>query len=349
MNNILADNFYVQDIHQQPQALRATLSAFRQRSFDDIRQLAQQLSHGNLRRVVLTGMGSSYHGLHPLRLRLLSYGLCVHMIETSELIHFAASILTPDSLVIVASQSGQSIEILQLLDLVGERMPILAITNTSDSPLAHAARVLLLTHAGNEYSVSCKTYLTTLAALAILGDLLTMCEPDQSLYELDASVDAIQHYLSQWDSHLETAIQSVANIRQLVLVGRGPSLAAAGTGGLITKEASHIMAEGMSSAAFRHGPFEMVSSALLVLVFAGTGPTRQMNTKLAADIRKAGGRAEIISSGMANDPYTFPRIPESGIALLEILPVQMLTVALALRNNHVPGTFELGSKITTVE
>ena len=93
----------------------------------------------------------------------------------------------------------------------------------------------------------------------------------------------------------------------------------------------------------------MVSSALLVLVFAGTGPTREMNMKLAADIRKAGGRAETIDTGEAHNPYAFPPVPECGLALLEILPVELLTVALALRNNHIPGTFKLGSKITTME
>ena len=57
--------------------------------------------------------------------------------------------------------------------------------------------------------------------------------------------------------------------RHLFLVGQGASLAAVGTGAGIVKEADHFHGEGMSSAAFRHGPFEMLSDETFVLVFGG--------------------------------------------------------------------------------
>ena len=53
------------------------------------------------------------------------------------------------------------------------------------------------------------------------------------------------------------------NTRHLFLVGRGASLASVATGALIIKESDHFHAEGMSSAAFRHGPFEMLEAKRL--------------------------------------------------------------------------------------
>jgi glutamine---fructose-6-phosphate transaminase (isomerizing) len=66
----------------------------------------------------------------------------------------------------------------------------------------------------------------------------------------------------------------LGGIRHLFLVGRGSSLAAVGTGALMVKESDHFHAEGMSSAAFRHGPFEMLSPETFVFVFSANKDSR---------------------------------------------------------------------------
>ena len=126
-------------------------------------------------------------------------------------------------------------------------------------------------------------------------------------------------------------------------------MAAALTGGLITKESAHFHAEGMSSAAFRHGPFEMVSPSMFVGVFAGLGPTQKLNANLMTDIQKAGGRTTLIAMGDNKELFILPPVPDVCLPLMEILPVQMTSIALAILNNHVPGQFERGTKITVIE
>ena len=70
---------------------------------------------GRWQRVILTGMGSSYHALHPLLLGLLGHGIPAQMVETSELIHHAAGLIAPEALIVAVSQSGASVEILELM------------------------------------------------------------------------------------------------------------------------------------------------------------------------------------------------------------------------------------------
>jgi glutamine---fructose-6-phosphate transaminase (isomerizing) len=348
-HNLLLNNDYLSDILHQPEALSDTLCAFDGQHFNEIHSLAVRLAAGSLTRVVLTGMGSSYYALHPLRLRLIGHGLHTEMFETSELIHFAPALLTPGTLIVAVSQSGQSVEILQLLEKVHGRSPIIAITNTSGSPLALEADAVLQTHAGNEHSVSCKTYVSALTAAALLGDLLAGQDPQATLSMLNTAATATGQYLSHWEEYVESAILQVEGIRHLILAGRGTSLATAGTGGLIIKESSHFHAEGMSSAAFRHGPLDMVSPAMLVLIFAGVGATVQLNANLAADIRKSGGHAELIAMAENESLFNLPVVPDVCLPLLEILPIQLISLALAIQTDHVPGQFELGKKITVVE
>src|SRR5262249_53453932 len=119
------------------------------------------------KRIVLTGMGSSFHAFHCLNLTLLEAGWTPVLMETSELVHYGRSLLDEETLVIVASQSGRSAETLRLLE-ENRRSPILAITNTADSPLAKACEYPLLLQAGPESSGSCKTYASTILALRCL-------------------------------------------------------------------------------------------------------------------------------------------------------------------------------------
>ncbi len=349
-STLLSTNAYVADILQQSQAVRDTLSAFRKQSFGDIREFTERLSTNALKRVVLTGMGSSFHSLHPLQLKFVEHGIQSQMIETSELIHFSPKLISPETLVVAVSQSGQSVEILRLLELIHKKAHLIGVTNTPQSSLAQNSESVLITQAGSEHSVSCKTYVTTLVALAVLGDLLTGGEYGKTISALEASSEAMAQYLSGWESFIESAIQIFDGIQYLVLAGRGSSLAAAGTGGLIVKEAAHFPAEGMSCAAFRHGPFEMLSPNVFILVYEGTGVAGKLNAKLVQDIKWAGGRSELITRSEEQHIYKLPSVPDSVcLPMMEILPAQLTSVALAIQNNHTPGQFEWATKTTVIE
>ncbi len=349
MTNLLQANAYVDDILDQPGALSRTISSFMRMDFDDLDPFVRQLRSGKLRRVVLTGMGSSYHAFHPLFLGLVRRGLDVQMIETSELIHHATGLISADTLIVLASQSGQSAEVLQFLEQTPPDFPLIGITNTAESPLAGRAGAVLLTQAGGEYSVSCKTYITALAALALLEKLLAGEDAGPVLAELDCLPAAMDGYLSRLEDYVELARGMLEGVEALILAGRGPSLAAAGTGGLIIKEAAHFPAEGMSCAAFRHGPLELVSPGLFVLVYEGLPVTTALNAALAADIKKAGGRAALVTTGAEENVFHLPAVPAAGLPILEILPAQILSLALALMRGHTPGQFSLGSKVTSIE
>ena len=73
--------------------------------------------------------------------------------------------MTPETLIVAASQSGASAEILHLLDAYGAEMAILGITNTPGSPLHDKTQSPVLMQAGSETSVSCKTYLAGMYAV----------------------------------------------------------------------------------------------------------------------------------------------------------------------------------------
>lgn len=338
---------YLRDILDQPRALDETLAGLEVSK--PLQRLTAHLQAGKFKAVVLTGMGSSFHALHPLNIELVNHGLTAMMVETSELLHYRNRLFDPKTLLIVVSQSGQSAEAVRLLEINRGKSSVIAVTNTSGSPLAEQADATILSQAGEEFSVSCKTYLTALMALKWLGDVVCKRDLRRTRHELGAASPAVRTYLTQWGEYVQELAQMLKGTRHLFLVGRGSSLAAVGTGALIVKESDHFHAEGMSSAAFRHGPLEMLSDETFVLVFAGEPKTRDLNQRLFEDIRDKQGLAALVSEEAASPPCALPSAPRSIQPILEILPVQMVTLALAAQVGREPGRFELASKVTTRE
>ena len=332
---------YLRDILAQPGALADTVAGLR---------AAPALAEcGGFDRIVLTGMGGSYHALQPLLIRLVEHGYDAAAYETGELIYYYGAVLKPGTLLVAVSQSGRSAETLRLLDVAGGRVRTIGVTNTPDSPLGARADYTVLTRAGAEATVSCKTYVATLAALEWLGGALTGADRGAVEGELLGAAPAVAAYLEGWQTKVASLVDLLGGVRAVFLAGRGASMAAAGAGGLILKEAAHFHAEGMTCPAFRHGPLEMCGPGVFVLVFAGDGRTAELNEKLARDVRLAGGGAAMAGPRSDVDAFRLPVVAPGIRPIVEALPAQMISLALAALAGHEPGKFRLVTKVTTVE
>ena len=338
---------YFSDILDQPRALRATWNSLR--DTPDLERIADQCHPRRFERIVLTGMGSSYHGLHPLAIEIARYGWTPVMLETSELIHSYPHLLTPSTLVVAVSQSGKSVETVRLLEMNAGKATVIGVTNQADSPLGQRANFSVLTAAGEEFTVSCKTYVAAQMALSMLAAGLCKLDLAARLRELESSAQAVDSYLRDWTAHVDEFMGLLREVRDLFLVGRGSSLAAVGTGALITKESALFHAEGMSSAAFRHGPFEMLKPGVCVALFAGDANTKTLNAGLLSDIRLASARVLWFSADAESAACRVPQTADLLRPIVEILPVQMITLALAALANHEAGKFARATKVTIVE
>jgi glucosamine--fructose-6-phosphate aminotransferase (isomerizing) len=342
----LIEGEYFRDILDQPRALRRNLQTPAPSGLAEFTSSWRTSANPF---VVLTGMGSSFHALHPIAIRLSESGVRAIMLETSELIYYWTGLLQPETILIVVSQSGRSAEIVRLLELIRERSHLIAVTNDADSPLARAADSLCFIEAGRESTVSCKTYVSSLLALDRIANIL--CSSAANGFDSSSATiaDQVEAYLSHLREHVDEAQDLLGDMRHMILAGRGPSLASAGTGGLIIKEAARFPAEGMSAAAFRHGPLEMVSPHLFLLLFEGDSRCSEMHRRLAADVAGLGGKAQLVSEHQQTGLLRLAHTSESLRPILEILPVQMITLALAAREGREAGAFVHASKITSID
>lgn len=334
---------YITDILAQPAVLQSVITKLSTSAFDPA------IKATKYRRIVLTGMGSSLHALYPLHRALSSEDVTSHWIEAAELLLGFDSFFAKDTLLIAVSQSGESAEVAKLMERASEFGHVIGVTNNAASTLGRAAGTVLLMQAGVESTVSCKTYLATLAGLHWLKAQLTVGDARVSLDELAQVQSAVSGYLSKWKEHVAELVPLLNGVTSVFVTGRGDSLATAGTGGLILKESTRQHAEGMSAAAFRHGPLEMAGAKVLVLIFEGDATTAVLHRRLADDIVRGGGRALLIGEqATAVKAFQLLSVPATVRPIVEILPIQMLSLALAERDGFEAGRFERASKITNI-
>jgi len=197
--------------------------------------------------------------------------------------------------------------------------------------------------------VSCKTYVSAIAVLAWLGDLLCGGQPDGVSADLEQAPGLVRDYLSRWRNHVDALMRELEGVRDLFFLGRGSSLAAAMDSGLTIKESTRFHSEGMSSAAFRHGPFELVGPQIFALVYAGDPQVERLNRGLVDDIRRAGGRAFLCGPHSDLEALRLPAVAPALRPILEILPTQMISLALAALTGVEAGKFRKATKVTEKE
>lgn len=343
-------NLYLQDILSQPQALESALSRLDLSVLDE---LTRRLNAGDYDRIMMTGMGASLYGLYPAWLHLAEHGLPALWVDSAELLHHTLPLVTPRTLLWMASQSGRSAEIVRLVEVLqGRGQTLLALVNDLGSPLAQAADLVLPIDVLDEGTVSTRTFINTLALAQLAA--LRLCGVDLSphLEDLVFTVQGMTAYLQDWPAHLSEIDARIGMPEVLFFLGRGPSFASAQAVAQIQAEAAKFPAQALQTAEFRHGTIEIAGPSLTALIYAGPPAVQALNRRLLEDLLGYNARAFWLEAGRRGDePFNLgmPATHGIGLPLAEILPGQLLSIHLALKNGWEPGTFQHIGKVTLTE
>jgi len=341
---------YLSNVLNQPDVICSVIKHYKD---NDIWQfLVDKVPQGHYQQVVLTGMGSSYYALFPTWLYLNRQRIPTIHIEASELVHYGLEMLTERTLLIVVSQSGESIEIQRLVEAVNNKITTISVTNTQDNLLASHSHIPLCTNSGQEVPVATKTYTSSLGLLHLLARSLTGHLGVQDYADLDHVADLMIQLLNNWQNWIDPLVAQLQPASFFSLLGRGPAIASAMTGALLLREAARLNGVGLSSGQFRHGPMEAVSPHTGVVLFTNEGRTSELSQRLAVDIASHDACVVLIGQ-KATDPSVvglpLPQVDEYLSPILEIVVVQLLAARLAENAGIVPGEFRWGGKVIRAE
>ena len=342
-----------EEISQQPAALSGLRKYYASPGAIPGKALRRMVAHWPPT-VVFTGMGGSLNAAYPAQAYLTAHGVRALVWETAELVHHHLKIVRPDTLLVVISQSGETVETLRLLSSLPAKKRVLAITNVEASSLAKHAKVLLPMMAGGQAAVSTKTYTCTVAVLMYLAFAITGTPPRSLNQEVMRGADAEEKILERYEEVMPPVVEFFGRPPYAALMSRGADLATAFQGALTLKEVLRLAAEPISAAQFRHGPIEITNPSHRYLIFARQGKTGKLLLKLADDIGKASGRVLLFTDMSCRDltNVRIVRVEPLGLGLgtlEDIVYIQLLAHDAALRAGLEPGRFGIAAKVTREE
>jgi len=310
--------------------------------------------------VVFTGMGSSLFAAYPAQAYLTSMGIRSIVWETAELLHYHLKALKEDTLLVVVSRSGETVEIVRLLESLPKKTCVLAVCDVESSALARRATLALPMLAGEQGTVTTKAYMCAVAVLMYVAFALAR-QSNRSLTEtILRAIDAQERILESRDTLTQPTVEFFNEPPYVALMSRGADLASVYQGALIFKEVARLAAEPISAAQFRHGPIEIINPAHRYVIFArqgsakGGGKTAKFLLKLARDIQAHGGRVLLLTD-QSFDVITNTRLIQVeplrwGLGtLIDMLHIQLLVHDLAVRAGLDPGKFWIAEGVTSVE
>ena len=289
-------------------------------------------------KIIFTGMGSSYFALFPGIMYLNQHNISAYAIPANKLLYYYKNLVKENTLLVFVSQSGESIEIKELLNIFKDHSLKLGVTNTYRSTLAKNLDRTLFLNAGEEKSTTSKTYLNTLAMVLKVCTIFTKEEID--FKNISEKVD---FYLKNEKRLIDIFSSYFLGTNYIALLGRGPSLSTVYQGALILKEAAHFYAEGFDTSDFRHGPLDMVSSGFRAIIFSpyDNDEAFEKDVMLSEKIVSQGGYILFITNRKLDKRipiYTIDVENPFLLPFLEIIPLQLMSCKIAWAKGIEPGT-----------
>ena len=343
-------HFMLKEIMEQPEALRRAISPRIKDGrviFDDLKLPVEKMRE--FTRIFIVACGSSYHvgmiGKYNLE-HLLRRN--VEVVLASEF-RYSDPIVDDKSLVIVISQSGETLDTMAALREAKKRGGyILSIVNVVGSSIARESDDVLYTWAGPEIAVATtKAYSTQLAVLDMIGlafgealGTVKKEEYDEAVAELQKLPEKMEQFLAS-DSckDIPKYASQYFNHSSVFFIGRNLDYALGLEGSLKLKEISYIHSEAYASGELKHGTISLIEDGTLVIALGTYAPLFDKAMSNVVEVKARGADVLALTTESHREEMektvenviTIPDTVNMLLPSLGVVPLQLLAYYIALQ------------------
>ena len=317
-------HFMIKEIHEQPAAITRTITPRIKDMLPDFSEDAIADSFfENVSDITIVACGTAmYAGMVGKTMIQNRLHIPVTVAIASEF-RYEEPVINEKSMVIVVSQSGETIDTLEALRLANKyTKKTLSIVNVKGSSIARESSYVLYTHAGPEIAVaSTKAYTVQVASFYLLACKLAMTQQKISVEEARTFVGTLQEI----PNYIEEVLAQAPDIEQLTkrminannafFIGRGLDYTLCMEGALKLKEISYIHAEAYAAGELKHGTIALVSEGVPVIAAA---TQKHVYSKVISNIREVKARGAYVILLSKDKEITDPSICDVHINLPDV-------------------------------
>ena len=357
-------HFMLKEIHEQPRAIAQTLEerVAGGKLLDAAFGPAAQQVFPKVKAVHIAACGTSFHAGLVASYFIEQICRIPARIEIASEYRYRDPVITPDTLFVTISQSGETADTLAALRNAkrAQYLSTLTICNVAESSMVRESDLVLLTRAGPEIGVaSTKAFTTQLTALAMLTVALAKNGPaaaqEHELVSQLLQLPALVEKTLKLDGAIQQLAEVFADKHHALFLGRGPLHSIAMEGALKLKEISYIHAEAYAAAELKHGPLALVDEDMPVVAVA---PNNELLEKLKSnlqEVRARGGKLFVFADPQAHfhsdEGVTVIEMPapstELQAPIVFAIPMQLLAYHVAvLKGTDVDQPRNLAKSLT---
>lgn len=300
-------HFMEKEIHEQPDSVQHTLSAY----LDLVTGAArpQAVDFAAIDRIQIVACGTAFYAGQIGRYAFERLAGLPCDVEIASEFRYRSPAVTPGTLAVAVSQSGETADTLASLTWCrAQGLKTAALVNVHTSSMAREAEVLWPTHAGPEIGVaSTKAFTAQVAALLALAvaagvargriDADQEAELVRALFESPRLIaDALR-----LDADIRTIAHDLARADDVLFLGRGAMFPLALEGALKLKEISYIHAEGYAAGELKHGPIALIDEDTPTIALAPLDDVFEKTASNLQEVAARGGPVIMITPESAPD------------------------------------------------
>lgn len=357
-------DFMLKEIYEQPRVVRDTLAGRLAGGELAIDELGLTLEELNLiDRVYVIACGTSYHAGLVAKNLIEGWARIPCEVEAASEFRYRNPIITPSTLVVAVSQSGETADTLAAIrDARIKGAKVFGITNVVGSPVARESDGVIYTKANKEIAVaSTKSFIGQVVSLTLLALLLgqvkgklTTGQVRMLFHELGDTAEQIQWVLDTQKEAVHEAALACKDARSALFVGRGMGAAISNEGALKLKEISYLHAEAYAAGEMKHGPIALIDPGFPVIAVATKSPTYDKTVSNLKECEARGARIIAVATEgdedirkVADHVIYVPAVRDALSAITATVPLQLLAREVAiLRGCDVDQPRNLAKSVT---
>ncbi len=276
-------DFMLKEICEQPRVVRDTLvgrlSGTGEIDIDELGLTYEELDL--IDRVYVIACGTSYHAGLIAKNLIEAWARIPCEVEAASEFRYRNPIITPTTLVVAVSQSGETADTLAAIrDARIKGAKVFGITNVVGSPVARESDGVIYTKANKEIAVaSTKSFIGQVVSLTLLALLLAQVKGKLTtgqirmlFHEVGDTAEQIQRILDTQSEAIHEAALACKDAQSALFVGRGMGAAIANEGALKLKEISYLHAEAYAAGEMKHGPIALIDPGFPVIAVTTKSP-----------------------------------------------------------------------------